>query len=311
MRVPRAFKDFDIAQATVSVWLFKKGRRKEGIPRFNARWVDTDDELDQALREVVTSEIARISEVRPYGLLAENNEASALKISAEETHIGLIIEQTAAPSRDLKITSSEEANNTLFYVIKLNDGPRALYAVRRTDSSWQSRFGRTGMPVLFKGTRLKLNPNPGFYISRAVDFLVLGDDVLITKKLSFESITEYKQAHVEDFEALKKEAAFQALFVSIDVLVTFIGTNKIRLRRAAAVKSKGYYKDPVFLRRLKDRYQEFGLQLQFDTSGRIVASTDESCADVITALLDHRLQSPFSNAIYDVEDAVPAPALSA
>src|ERR1700688_2807639 len=127
MRLPRAFKDFDITQATVSVWLFKKGKRQDGIPRFTARWVDTDEELDRALREVVVSEVARISEVRAYGLLAQNNEESALKISAEETHIGLIIEQTNAPSRDKKLTSSTEANNTVFYVIKLNDEKRALY----------------------------------------------------------------------------------------------------------------------------------------------------------------------------------------
>lgn len=40
--------------------------------------------------------------------------------------------------------------------------------------------------------------------------------------------------------------------------------------------------------RLRERHAEFGLQIQFDEEGRIDV-TPETCVDIITALLDHRL----------------------
>jgi hypothetical protein len=48
----------------------------------------------------------------------------------------------------------------------------------------------------------------------------------------------------------------------------------------------------------------YGLTLVFDAAGCIVP-TSETCRDVFIALLDHRLQSPFSSNIYDVPDTTP------
>lgn len=55
---------------------------------------------------------------------------------------------------------------------------------------------------------------------------------------------------------------------------------------------------------LRGRYAEFGLNLLFDATGRIVPTAD-TCRDIIVALLDHRLESGFSKNIYDVPDARP------
>jgi hypothetical protein len=68
-----------------------------------------------------------------------------------------------------------------------------------------------------------------------------------------------------------------------------------------------YYKNELFMTNLRANHAVYGLTLAFDTAGRIVP-TPETCRDVFVALLDHRLQSPFSSNIYDVPDTTPVAA---
>ena len=76
-----ALKAFDVDGADVTVWVVKKsGGLKDAPPIFTARWVETDPRLDAALKEVVARVRGGIEEVRDYGLLAQNSQASALRL---------------------------------------------------------------------------------------------------------------------------------------------------------------------------------------------------------------------------------------
>jgi len=59
MPIPQAFTNFDIANATVTVWLFKKSAGADGIPRYTGRWIETDEELDGALKEAIIEDGTR------------------------------------------------------------------------------------------------------------------------------------------------------------------------------------------------------------------------------------------------------------
>jgi hypothetical protein len=300
--VPQGFRNFDIAKATVSVWLFRKYGSSGGPPRYTGRWIDTNASLDAALRQALSAERDRIEEVREYGLLTENNEASALRIDAVETHAGLVTAEMSRESADKQVVSLKEIQNTHFYVVKLVKGRSALYAVRKTDSSWQSKKAAGVLNAVFRNQRLGLDETPSFRITRYIDFFIVGTDIIISHKNHFESILSYKEAHAAEFAALQAEPKFAALFSNLDPLVSFVGVNKIHLRRAYAVRTKGHYNDPTFMSKLRTNHAKYGLKLEFDSSGRLVP-TPETCADIIKALLDHRLLSPFSDAIYDVPDA--------
>jgi hypothetical protein len=302
MPLPQGLQDFDIANATVQVWLYKKSVQPEGGIRFTGRWIDTDAELDQALRQAVADKRDSILEVNAYSLLAATNDGIALQIDALETHAGAITAEAANPVLGRKVTKLREVQNTKFYVVKLVSGDQVLHAVRKTDDSWQSRKARNYLSVFFVDDQLGLNQNPGFNISRDIDFLIIGDDVVIMNKPAFESVLNYKEAHAHDFQMLQAEAPFSSLFSTLDPLVSFVGTNKLHLRRACAIRQKGHYRDAGFMSRLRQRYAECGLSLTFDQQGRLVP-TPENCADIIRALLDHRLSSLFSQNNYDVPDA--------
>lgn len=300
MPLPQTFTDFDIDGATVALWVFKKSVSK-GLPVFTSHWIETEPKLDAALKQAISQERGRISEMIEYSLLAQNNEHSVLHIDSLVTHAGLVTAQMGAELPAKKVANLKQVRNTDFYVVKLVSGDSVLYAVRKADASWQSKKAVDYLSVLFADDRLTLQESPSFSVSRHVDFFVLGENVLISHKGAFESVLNYKQAHADDFLVLQAEDEFSSLFSTIAPLVAFVGNNKLHLRRACAIREKAHYKNGAFMDRLRQNHQQFGLVLIFDAQGRI-EPTDETCADIIRAFLDHRLMSPFSQNIYDVPD---------
>src|ERR1700727_836549 len=108
MPLPQGLQDFDIANATVQVWLYKKSVQPEGGIRFTGRWIDTDGDLDQALKQAVVDKRASILEVNTYSVLAATNDGIALQIDALETHAGAITAEAANPVPGRKVTKLSE-----------------------------------------------------------------------------------------------------------------------------------------------------------------------------------------------------------
>lgn len=96
MAIPVSLSSFDIQNAGLTVWLFKKSGATAGAaPTYTGRWITTQPDLNAALKTSLIEARARITEVQEYGLLAQNNGASALLIDTVETHAGLIVAQSA------------------------------------------------------------------------------------------------------------------------------------------------------------------------------------------------------------------------
>jgi hypothetical protein len=303
MPLPPAFTAFDVEGSDLTVWAFKRSGGAGGAaPILTGRWVATDDALNAELKAAVQAELGRIEEVQPYGLLAQNNEASALSIGTDETHAPLLLAAAGDAVADRRATALKQLRNSAFYVLKMASNGTVMLAVRKTDRSWRTKQRLAVIDALFQDQTLTLEPAPAFSLSKTIDFFVLANDILILSKANFESVLSYRQAHEEEFETLKGEAEFSALFADLNPLAEFVGTNKIQLRRVCAIKSKGHYLDADFMERLRQHHAQYHLTIDFDAGGLIVP-TPETCADIITALLDHRLSSAFSHSIYDVPDA--------
>jgi hypothetical protein len=243
--------------------------------------------------------MSRIEETEPYSLLAQNNEGSALSIPAIETNAGIPIAVASENSEEKRARNINKLRPSEFYVVKAVVGDDVLYAFRKTDRSWKTK---KSVSLYFSDHSLDIDPSPSMDLSQTIDFFVLEEDVLILNKANFESILMYKQAHADAFDELKNEEQFSSIFVSLDAFDSYVGTNKIQLRRASAIQQKGHYRDDNFMQRLRTRASEFGLSINFDASGRIIPC-EMTCRDIFQALLDHRLSSAFSEGIYDVPNA--------
>jgi hypothetical protein len=294
-------RTFDIAGAAVTVWTFKKSTPAGQPPVFSGHWIDVDDALAAALREAMIEVRAGIAETHPYGLLAQVNEGSALILGADETHAPAMVAQTDDPTPARKVRQLKEINNSAFYVVKLVGGGRTLHAVRRTDDTWRTKKSLTSLNVFYTNEGLTLDPRPRFTLSRYFDFLIHDDTVFVLDKNRFESVLSYKQAQIEDFTALQAEPAFVAIFADIAPLVAFVGSNKIHLRRACAIREKGNFARGAYMDRLRQEYGQMGFTFDFDDQGRFIC-TEATCPDIIKALLDHRLDSRLSGNLYDVEN---------
>ena len=294
-------KNFDIDDAEVTMWVFKKWTRAGSLPRFTGRFVDTTKELDDFLKNAVKSERKRITEVQVYSLLSLTNENSALSISTVETHGNLIVEQSATETPEKKANKLKKIQNSAFYVIKFVSEDTVIHAVSKTDVSWHVRKVRNKIWVFYSDDQLEIGKSSNFNISPCIDFFILGGDILISNKRNFESILSYKKAHKEDFIVLQSEQEFIDMFVTTAPLVSYVGDNKVHLRRASAIRQKGHYKDSEFAERLRLQHKKLKLNIQFNSGGKIVPSSS-TCKDIFQALLDHRLSSEFSQKIYDVQD---------
>jgi hypothetical protein len=298
-------KAFNLVEATASLWVFKGPSGASAAPPiYTGRWVETSDNVDAVLKETVEAERSRIEETIEYGLLAQNNEASALAIAKEETHASLLVDIVAAETDLRRVRRPEHLHNSKFYLIKLVHDDTVIHAVRRTDSGWTTKRALTIRSVFYEENRLTLDGRPHFDIEKTIDFFIVGDEVVILSKGRFESILRYKEAHRDDFTALQAEVEFATAFVDLSPLVAHVGTNKIQLRRVSAIRQKGHYRDAEFMARLRQHHAEYGFAIQFADDGRIIA-TPETCPEIVTALLDHRLASGFSTRIYDVPSTRP------
>lgn len=294
---------FDLQNADVSVWVFKTSSLA-GLPKFNGRWIGITDDLEAELRGAVGSRLADITETIEYGILAQNNEGSALTIMSDETHVHQVSAEVANETAAKKVKNIKHLANSKFYVIKFVNEHGSMLAIRKTDSSWGTRKTGGMIKMIYSDDELDIDRQPTFNIQPFFDFYVLNDQIFIDSKPRFESVLHYKAGHEDAFETLKAEPEFSTIFADMAPISDFVGANKIQLRRAIAIQEKGHYKNPDFMNRLRAECAAMNLTIAFDDEGRIIPSA-ESCRHIFQALLDHRLDSRLSSLMYDVQNTAP------
>ncbi|CAH1689841.1 conserved hypothetical protein [Hyphomicrobiales bacterium] len=291
-------QSFDLQAAEVTVWVFRKPRTK-GEVQFRGRWIGITEDLAGRLRDAVQTNLEGITETIEYGVLAQNNEGSALTIDTDETVAHRIAAQIMEPTDGLKVRNLADLKDTDFYVARFALADQVMLAVRKTDASWSTRKSGGLIRMVYSDDELDVDDDPAFTIRPDFDFFVLTDRIFIRSKPRFESLLAYREGHERVFEELRTEAEFAAIFADMGPLTAYVGTNKIHLRRAVAIQQKGHYRDVAFMQRLRAQCENMNLNIAFDEGGRIVA-TVESGRDIFIALLDHRLESRLSAQMYDV-----------
>ena len=303
---PKNLKAIDFKGAVKTLWLFKQPQKAEdGRPKYKGRWLDIDQSVGEKLSEAASITCSKIDEIKNFSLLGSTNDGMALSIPADETNADLVQAQTSEELPDNKISKVKEILNSKFYVAKFVKDESVILACKKLDSSWSTKKSNSFIPAAFTEATLTLAPQDTFQLPRDFDFFILDGVVIISKKDSFESVLSYKQAHLQDFEDLLKEDEFNSCFSDINPIKSFVGSNKLLLRRACAVREKRHYANASFMQNFRARHKVYKLNVNFDANGKIVPC-DVTCRDIFNALLDHRLKSGFSENVYEVTDATPA-----
>ena len=299
-------RNWDIGGSAVTLWFFKRPPLDEQRrPKFRGNWLDIADNIADALKEAANATVGNINEINAYGLLAQTQEGQALEIQTDETHAALLIEQMQAELQSNQITDVKGIYNSLAYAAKFVVGERTIFGIKKLDSSWSTKRSTGLIPAALVEDTLTLANTNTFHLAKDFDFFATPEDILVWKKAAFETVLFYKETHIQDFGLLVGDPAFSDIFADTVPLTTFVGDNKLHLRRASAIRQKAHYADEDFMANLRARHAEYHLIINFDDAGRIIPCA-ETCRDIFNALLDHRLKSGFSENIYSVPDASPA-----
>lgn len=295
----QTFSAFDIAEATASLWIFKKRPANGQINPFTAVSVVMSEALRDQLKELATDYQTSHTSAEEYNLLSQPSEDVFLAVPRNETLFPDLQRLIDRPLEECLANDAKQLNNAAGYVLRLRHGDSAIYCVKKANADWATRKKKGMMNIFFTQAGLDIMENPSFSISRSFDFFVSGDSVLMTSKPAFESLLNHKDTYEEAYTELKQEPGFAAAIADFSVFDTFIGRNATHLRRMAVIKARGYYQNPNYMARLREINRLRGWGIQFDAAGRIIA-TPEKMRDILHVLLDHRLRSELSDNQYDV-----------
>lgn len=290
-----ACKQFNVNGALVALWAFKKSTPTS----FSARAIAITEELSNQLKLIVRNALDQRTEVDDYSLLAETNQVSCLHLGTDETIFENLKQLIDRPPEENFVQNTKQIDNSVGYVIRLRVDQDVLYCIKKTSNDWKTRNARNIINAVLVGNQLTLVEDRSLSISKNVDFFVRANATLVINKGPFETILNHKATYANSFADLQQQPTFQQLFSDMTPLVAHVGTNTMHLRRMAAIQQKGFYTDPAFMQRLAVVNDQEGWNIQFDASGRIVATAD-TIRSIMQILLDHRLKSQLSLVTYDV-----------
>lgn len=297
-----SLRAFNYTQGVIHLWVF---RRSSTARRFSAFFVRTDGALDELLRNVIRTEIARITEFAPYTHLAEVNENSCLATTVAANDFQHLKVQIDRPEPECAVQSIKDLKGAEGYVVKFIHDNQTIYAVKRSTNTWKTAYPKKYINMIFRNGELSAAEDNGFSIERSFDFYSLNTSVFIAGKRAFESVMEHRAAYAQAFVGLRQNHVFSALFTDLQPLVTYIGSNSIQLRRMAAVEQKALYSRPNFLQNLQRVSAARGWNLNFDPITIRLIPCEQTARTILQVLLDHRLMSEVTDNIYDVPDATP------
>ncbi|MWA22147.1 Kiwa anti-phage protein KwaB-like domain-containing protein [Burkholderia pseudomallei] len=300
----QSFGAFDVAQATASLWVFKKRPATGQMNPFTAVSVVMGDALRDQLKELARSYQASHTIAEVYNLLSQPSEGGFLAISREGTLFPSLQGLVDQPLEECLVKNVKQLNNAAGYVLRLRHGESVIYCVKKANADWATRKKKGMMNIFFTDAGLDIVDSPSFSISRSFDFFVVDENVLMVSKPAFESLLNHKDTYEEAYAALKQEPGFSAAIADFAVFDIFIGRNATHLRRMAVIKARGYYNNPDYMARLREINALRGWGIHFDDQGRIVG-TPEKMSDILHVLLDHRLRSELSDNQYDEPSITP------
>lgn len=293
---------FDIATASLSVWVFKKSQSRAG--RFRAQSVVATPELVAEVKDIAIARIGRCAEAENYDLITQINEASCLFLESDETLFPQLQDVVDQPPEEHLIDDFSDLQGSLGYVARFTHGDDVLYCVSRLPGDWQVKKRRHRINLVLHENRLDLANDETFTISKTFDFFVLNENILVVNRANFESLLEYKQTYISSFAELQANASFQDVFSDMALLIEHVGSNTMHLRRMAVVQERAFYCNAPFMEKLREVNQARNWNICFDAAGKIVPSP-ESVRTIIQVLLNHRLHSEMTGDDFDVPSASP------
>ena len=293
------WKTFDYDAAQVQLWIFKKSTTAN---KFRAWHVKTDEHLENLFRDSVKAGVEKTSEHIAYSPISQNNESSCLVHALEESEGVLsLLSLVDAPEGENVLAKLKHLKGAAGYLVKFKVADEVVYAVRRTAPTWKPKVRSSMINAVFHEGELSAVPDETFAFDAFFDFYCINETVLVMSKRAYESAMSEKKVYSRNFDELVVDPGFTSMFVDIEPLKAYVGSNAMHLRRVAVIQQKALYLRPGFSQRVKQVSAARNFGLNFDQNDKIVAC-GATAKTILQILLDHRLLSEITDTIYDVPD---------
>ena len=209
-----------------------------------------------------------------------------------------VVNQPATEHIDAEL---KHLKGAIGYLVKFQFNNQVVYAIRKTAPTWKPKIRNSFINAIFQNGELSATPEETFSFDDYFDFYCINEAIFIKSKRAYESTTSDKKSYQRNFDSLLIDPSFIDIFVDIEPLKNYVGSNSIQLRRMTVIQDKALYSRPNFLEKVQEISSNRNFGLTFDDSGKLIICS-ETVKTIIQILLDHRLLSEITETIYDVPD---------
>lgn len=301
-------KKINLKDAVVNLYLTKvspvnKLKRFQSVKKLKIHDDDKSDFANFVIKCIDSKN--HISELRT---ITTNQDNRFFYVEKSSTDFGQFEELLKKEIEFIK--KEDEIHEFNSYVIKVttSDSEENLYAFNFIGDSWSVKKSNNkfmGLESFKNELIVKIEKMPRFEISENIDFIQINEDLFISNLSKFEMAMNFRQRLLE-----KKDAAIEDMVASStiiieekDRLVKAVGSDKHLMRQLASVYEKGFYKNDIWLTKLKAAAVEAGnWRIKFHDNGSIIIEEDKIyIKELLTLLQNKRVKTVVDGEIFDVD----------
>lgn len=298
----RQLKDLNLRGANVTLAVVKEYKR-DRVSQYTVKYVPIDQRLENRLRNIIVNHIHNTNTVEDYTYdCPEPEEDQVRAINYEETDFYRIFEQleTLNPEEDIIESVEELVKSKAYMIILRNAEGIQVVGFKTLPENWRMKRNRGLIPLLFNENRFEdLEQENIFSISSFVDLYYFNEFLFILSKKDFERGLNFREGMINNAQEMYQEVTQLNVLVNMEILVSRVGNNQRYLRKIATVRNLAHYRNPVYLRRLKQLSIAKGWNIQFEEEQIVI--TEETLDDILTLLQNKRLHSELTEEDFDVE----------
>lgn len=301
----------NIKDATVTIYVVEISKTNKNLRCKEAKLLQCNEELLLKFKKYVIDCIINNTQISPLTEIHTNQDNRFFHAYSSETDFPKILE-TLHPleknGADIgQIAKINELNEYNAYVIEiyLGEDIPLLYGFRYISQGWSPKKSAGGFFKFNHDMVASFDESPVFKVDSYLDFISYGDDLFIADCNRFEMAMQFKERLIERKIDTIIELKASDIFVAGDdeILSSAIGTDKHFLRQLSSVQQKGFYKNSIWIEKLKKEVKFAGnWLLELDALGKIIVKNEKSyIRELLTVLQNKRVETIVDKMVCDVD----------
>jgi hypothetical protein len=288
----------DLKDWSVTFWIINRRMAKKEAS-YDAVRVDIDKKLERRLRGYLAGQLqGNTYKELPYAFTNVDTEDVILTLEESDCDFPKVRDSIAKGFDNPRVKEYDELLHAWAYVVHFALGRKTLYACRKITTATDPKRVQSRSVLFFENHRLiDIDDKDVFLLDPTFDFFVTDGTVFIAHKRGFESAMNFREGMKAYGDELLAEFDTRKLLSDTKPLRDHVGNNFHYLRKLAAIKRAGYYKQPTYMTRLIQVNEELKWGLTVE-NGQIVVEVEK--IDLILTLLNNdRLRSPINEELFD------------